>query len=142
HYAIARDVLTRGLPLMLEKPMVLHARDADELVKLADEHNTPLVIGYPYHFVAQHAQLRERIKSGALGHLQLTHPLFASMVLEYYRANPQAYAPVFQWQLTGPQPDTYSDPKVAGGGQGHLQVTHSAALLLWLTALKPAEAAS
>src|SRR6185503_15171457 len=56
--------------------------------------------------------------------------------------NPQAYAPVFQWQVTGPQPDTYSDPKVAGGGQGHLQVTHSAALLLWLTDLKAQEVAA
>ena len=59
------------------------------------------------------------------------------MVLEYYRANPQAYADVFKWEITGPQPTTYSDPSVAGGGQGHLQVTHSAVLLLWLTNLKP-----
>ena len=76
---------------------------------------------------------------GALGQIQLTHSLFASMVLEYYRANPQAYADVFHWPLTGPQPDTYSEPSVAGGGHGHLQVTHSAALLLWLTDLKPSD---
>jgi predicted dehydrogenase len=64
------------------------------------------------------------------------------MVLEYYRANPSAYADVFKWEVTGPQPSTYSDPAVAGGGQGHLQVTHSAALLLWLTGLRPLEVAS
>jgi predicted dehydrogenase len=64
------------------------------------------------------------------------------MVLEYYRANPQAYADVFQWQVTGPQPSTYSEPSVAGGGQGHLQVTHSAALTLWLTDLRPFEVAA
>jgi len=38
HYAVAREVLTRGIPLMLEKPMVLRARDARELVDLADQH--------------------------------------------------------------------------------------------------------
>src|SRR5438132_755215 len=64
------------------------------------------------------------------------------MVLEYYRANPQAYADVFRWQLTGPQPTTYSEPTIAGGGQGHLQVTHSAGLLLWLTDLRPLEVAA
>ena len=137
HFTISKDVLTRGIPLMLEKPMVLRARDARELVNLADERGVPLVIGYPYHFVEQHAQLRQRVAEGALGQLQLVHSLFASMVLEYYRANPQAYADVFKWEVTGPQPTTYSEPSVAGGGQGQLQVTHSAALLLWLTNLKP-----
>ena len=137
HYAIARDVLTRGLPLMLEKPMVLHAREAHELVALAAQHEVPLIVGYPWHFVEQHRELRARIARGALGQLQLAECLFASMVLEYYRANPQAYADVFRWRVTGPQPTTYSDPAIAGGGQGHLQVTHSAALLLWLTDLRP-----
>src|SRR5438874_2606079 len=115
------------------------AREARDLVKLADLQHVALVIGYPYHFVEQHARLRARIAEGALGQIQLTHCLFASTVLEYYRANPQAYADVFKWQVTGPQPNTYSEPSVAGGGHAHLQVTHSAALLLWLTDLKPRE---
>jgi predicted dehydrogenase len=139
HYAIARDVLSRGLPLMLEKPMVLRAHEAWELVRIAEQQRVPLIVGYPYHFVDQYATLRERIAAGALGSLQLAHSLFASMVLEYYRANPQAYAEAFKWQVTGPQPTTYSEPAIAGGGQGHLQLTHSAALLLWLTDLRPRE---
>jgi len=142
HYAIAQDVLGRGISLMLEKPMVLRASEARQLVALASEHDAQLVVGYPYHFVQQHGRLRQRIAEGALGQLQLTHTLFASMVLEYYRANPLAYAPVFQWQVTGPQATTYSDPKISGGGQGHLQVTHSAALTLWLTHLQPASVAA
>jgi predicted dehydrogenase len=83
--------------------------------------------------------LRDRISGGALGTLQLTHTLFASMVVEYLRANPQAYADTFKWEVTGPQPDTYSQPAIAGGGHGHLQITHAAALLLWLTGLRPRE---
>jgi predicted dehydrogenase len=139
HYSIGRDVLRHGLALMLEKPMVLHAREARDLVRLADEQHVPLVVGYPYHFVHQHAILRERIANGVLGTLQLTHVLFASMVLEYLRANPQAYADAFKWEVTGPQPATYSEPAVAGGGHGILQITHSAALLLWLADLQPRE---
>jgi predicted dehydrogenase len=139
HFSIARDVLSLGLPLLLEKPMVLHAREARELVRLADQRGVPLVVGYPYHFVEQHALLRQRISEGALGTLQLTHALFASMVLEYLRANPEAYADTFKWDVTGPQPGTYSEPAIAGGGHGHLQITHSAALLLWLADLRPRE---
>ena len=142
HYAIAMDVLARGVPLMLEKPMVLRAADARHLVRLANQKRVPLVIGYPYHFVEQHAQLRARIAAGALGRIQLVDNLFASMVLEYYRANPEAYADVFRWPVTGPLPTTYSEPAIAGGGQAQLQVTHSAALLLWLTDLQPREVAA
>ena len=142
HYAIAGAVLSRGLGLMLEKPMVLRAAEARALHTLATERKVPLVIGYPYHFVPQHRTLRERIASGALGQLQLVNNLFASMVLEYYRANPLAYEPVFKWPVTGPRATTYSDPSQAGGGQGHLQVTHSAALLLWLTGLQPESVAA
>jgi predicted dehydrogenase len=142
HHSIARDVLSHGVALMLEKPMVLRASEARELVRLAERQNVPLVIGYPYHFIEQHVRLRERIAEGALGQLQLTQTLFASMVLEYYRANPQAYAKVFQWEVTGPQPTTYSEPSVSGGGQGHLQVTHAAALLLWLTDLQARDVAA
>ncbi len=142
HSDIAAEVLRRGIPLMLEKPMVLRARDARDLVNLAEQRQIPFVIGYPYHFVEQHARLRTRIAEGALGQIQLTHTLFASMVLEYYRANPQAYADVFKWAVTGPRPTTYSEPSVSGGGQAQLQVTHSAALLLWLTNLRPQEVAA
>jgi predicted dehydrogenase len=39
----------------------------------------------------------------------------------------------------GPTSATYSDPRVAGGGQGQTQVTHLAALALWLTGLRPVE---
>lgn len=142
HYEVAKEVLARKLGLMLEKPMVLHAREARELKRLADESGVPLVIGYPWHFVPQHRQLRELIASGKLGRIQVVSNLFASMVLEFLRGRPQAYASIFNYPVTGPTEATYSEPGVAGGGQGHLQVTHSAALLLWLTGLKPVSVAA
>jgi threonine dehydrogenase-like Zn-dependent dehydrogenase len=46
HYAIATDVLQRGIGLMLEKPMVLRAREARNLVQLAEQQGVPLVVGY------------------------------------------------------------------------------------------------
>src|SRR3979411_2579801 len=51
HHAVATDVLRRGIPIMLEKPMVLRAGDARQLVDLADRQRVPLVIRYPSHLV-------------------------------------------------------------------------------------------
>ncbi len=137
HYDVAREVLARGMGLMLEKPMVLHAREARTLQRMAREKGVPLVVGYPWHFVPQHQKLRELIAAGRLGDLQLVSNVYASMVLEFLRGNPAGYAGVFGYPVTGPTPSTYSEPGMAGGGQGLLQVTHSAALLLWLTGLQP-----
>jgi predicted dehydrogenase len=137
HYEVAKEVLERKLGLLLEKPMVLRAREARTLKRLADENGVPMVIGYPWHFVPQNQQLRDIIASGRLGRIQLASGLFASMVIEFLRGRPQAYASIFNYPVTGPTPSTYSEPGIAGGGQGHLQVTHSAALLFWLTGLKP-----
>ena len=137
HFPVAKQVLERKIGLMLEKPMVLKASEARALQALAEQNGTPLVIGYPWHFVPQHMQLREMILAGKLGDIQFVSNLFASMVLEFLRGRPQAYASIFNYPVTGPTAATYSEPSVAGGGQGYLQVTHSAALLLWLTGLKP-----
>jgi predicted dehydrogenase len=98
-----------------------------------------IIVGYPWHYTATARRAREVIQSGELGSIQFISSLFASMVIEFYRSNPDAYRPVFQYPVTGPSANTYSDKKVAGGGQGHLQITHSAGLLFWVTGLRAAK---
>lgn len=138
HYPLAKSALEMGLHVMVEKPMTLHAREAWELVELAQSRQLQLTVGYPWNYT-RHANLaRELITSGRLGEVQLVNGLFASMVIEYLRGNPEAYRSVFKFPVTGPGSRTYSDPALAGGGQGHLQITHLAGLLLWVSGLEPA----
>src|SRR5262249_59288886 len=60
---------------------------------------------------------------------------------EYYRGDTQSYQA--ELGLTqAPRSETYSEPALAGGGQGQTQVTHSAALLFWLTGLRPRRVAA
>ncbi len=139
HYAIARDALDAGVHVLVEKPMALRAREAWDLVERAAKRNLHLVVGYTYHYT-QHAQrARQVVQSGRIGEIVFVSGLFASMVESYFRGKPQDYADIFHFALTGPGADTYSDPKVAGGGQGHTQVTHAMGLVFWVTGCRPVE---
>jgi predicted dehydrogenase len=135
HYEVARAALDGGLHVMLEKPMVLEAAHAHDLVDRAATRRKELIIGYPWHYTATARRAREAVQGGELGSIQLVSSLFASMAIEFYRGNPEAYRPVFKYPVTGPG-SVYSDPKQSGGGQGHLQVTHSAGLLFFVTGLR------
>jgi predicted dehydrogenase len=139
HAPLARSCLDRGLHVLVEKPLTVDPHDAFDLVQRARRRGRELIVGYPYHFVPQLAELRDRIGAGAIGRAELVVGLFASVVRELYRGRPDAYAEVLGYPTHGPASSTYSDPVLAGGGQGQTQVTHLAALLLWLTGLEPVE---
>ena len=116
--------------------MTLEAKHALELVALAKSKGIELIIGYPYHFTEMTLMARQFLQSGRLGAIQFVSCLFASMVIEFYRGNDKAYQSVFNYPVTGPG-QAYADPHLSGGGQGHLQVTHIAGSMLFITDLEP-----
>ena len=141
HFEQAQAAIEAGAHLLLEKPMVLEPRHGRELQRLAGERDRELIVGYPWHYNRQAIEVRARLGAGELGTLEFGSSLFASMVREYYRGDTQAYQA--QFGLTqAPRSETYSDPALSGGGQGQAQVTHSAALLFWLTGLRPRRVAA
>ncbi|MDP7397124.1 MAG: Gfo/Idh/MocA family oxidoreductase [Lentisphaeria bacterium] len=136
HYEVARACLEHDLHVMLEKPMVLKATDARDLVALAEQRDRELIIGYPYHFAPRALQAREIIRSGKLGEVQYVNCYFASSCINQYRGNDKIVAETVGFPVMG-FGDVYSDPERSGGGQGHLQVTHSAGLMLFVTGIRP-----
>jgi len=138
HAAIARLVLEQGIHLLLEKPMTIRPADARALALLAREQGVELIVGYPWHYNRQVLAVREAIAEGRIGSIEFVACLFASIVRELYRGNPEPYRDVLGYTLNPPGERTYADPEIAGGGQGQTQVTHSAALLLFMTGLEPA----
>jgi len=136
HYELVKQCLEAGLHVLVEKPMVLHAAEAHEVTALAQAKGRELIVGYPYHFTENTRRARDILRSGELGAIQFVSCLMSSMVIEFYRGNDKAYQPVFGYKVTGPG-RAYADPKLSGGGQGHLQVTHLAGSLFYVTGLKP-----
>ncbi len=135
HYEVARACLQAGLPVLLDKPMVLFASHAHELRALAEQKQVELIIGYPWHYTSISRRAREVIQSGELGAVQFVSCLFSSMVVEFLRGNDQAYQPASGYAVTGPG-SAYADPKLSGGGHGHLQLTHSIGSTLFVSGLQ------
>ena len=139
HFEIAREALRRDLHVLLEKPMVLRADHARELLQTAAARDRQIIVGYPWHYNDQVNRARDWIASGAIGNLLYVHSLFASIVWELYRGEPEAVADEMGYTVNPTGRDTYSDPALSGGGQGVTQITHSGALLLHVTGLEPTE---
>ena len=136
HYEIALDALNHNLHVMIEKPMVLEVRHGEELLSIAKENKLEIIVGYPWHYNKQVEQVRDWISNNEIGDLMFIDCIFASIVWELYRGNPEAYKETFGFPVM-PESSTYSDPAIAGGGQAQTQITHSAAMLIKMTGLTP-----
>ncbi|GAA3952199.1 hypothetical protein GCM10023085_38430 [Actinomadura viridis] len=137
HHQVARLTLDRGLPTLLEKPMVIEPAHGRELVALAEERGAELLIDYPWHYNRHALTLRREIAAGRIGPIEHVSCLYASTVRELYRGDPEPYRDLWGYPVNAPGAGTYSDPALSGGGQGQTQITHAAALMLWLTGLRP-----
>jgi len=139
HYEIARDALDAGVHVMLEKPMVLTATDAWDLVSRSESAGLHLVVGYTFQFTSPARRARELVQSGRIGEVNLVTGQFSSMVASYLLGRPGDYKDVFGFPLTGPGEGTYSDPAISGGGQGMTQVTHPMGMVFWVTGRRAVE---
>ncbi|MHB1987988.1 MAG: Gfo/Idh/MocA family protein [Acidimicrobiales bacterium] len=129
HYEGARVALDAGLSVLLEKPMTLRADEAWDLVRRASRQSVHLVVGYPFHFTSHVAQARTLVASGSIGALRLVTGLLTSPREHLYTASASRRG----LSLTEPDPGTYSDPRVSGGGQGQTEVTHALGNMLRVT---------
>jgi hypothetical protein len=131
HYPVAKELLENGVHVMVEKPFTTVASEAHELVKLASSKSLHLTVGYTFQHTNAAMALKRALENEEVGEILLVNGLFASMVEAYYRGVPEEYKGIFKWAITGPDPQTNSNPKLSGGGQGQTQVTHAIGMILY-----------
>ncbi len=71
HLDLVRRVLSRGLPVLCEKPCGPTPEEAAEAARLGEEFGLPLQVAYWRRFVPALRRLRERIAAGEFGDLFL-----------------------------------------------------------------------
>jgi len=140
HAEHARAALERGLHVMCEKPLTTRAADARELVRLADERGLHLLVPYGWHYKPFVQEARRRLQDGAIGRIEYVLCHMASPIRRLLTgdATPADLAGGQAGEADfAPDPRTWADPQIAGGGYGHAQITHSAGMLFWLSNLRP-----
>lgn len=130
HHAVTRACLEAGVHVMLEKPMTLFAADAKELVEISWHTGKELIVGYPFNFAPYAIRARDVIASGELGAVQYVDLVYHSYMTGLFKGRPVT-------RYTVHAPEQYTKPALSGGGHGHVQVTHGAGLLFFVTGLRP-----
>ena len=69
HYPIAKDCLEHGLHVLVEKPITLKSRDAQELIDLAEARGLTLMVGHTFEYNSAVVELKKYIESGELGEI-------------------------------------------------------------------------
>jgi predicted dehydrogenase len=140
HYEHSRLALERGLHVLCDKPMCTRGDHARELVRLARERGLHLLVPYGWHYKPFVRQARRWMEEKAIGEVQFALCHMASPIRDLLQGKHfQAEANSGQagGLLFEPQPQTWADPGVSGGGYGQAQLSHSTGMLFWLTGLEP-----
>lgn len=137
HYEHARAALRRGLHVLCEKPMTLRPDEAWDLVDLARDAGLHLVVPYGWHYKPFVQQAKELMDGGAIGQVEYALCHMASPTKGFFSGGGAVPS---QWKPTIAEPDPSTwQVKANGGGYGYGQITHSSALLFWLTGVRAAE---
>ncbi len=67
HYPMARDALSSGKHVFLEKPIAIELHEADELIAIARRNNVKFTIGYSQRFNPKFAYVHKCATDGTLG---------------------------------------------------------------------------
>jgi len=121
HFEHGLQALAAGCHVYMEKPMVTNADDAYKLAAKAKATGKILVVGYNTSNTASFAWIRDTIRKGTLGKLELVQGFLSQGWMK---------ATVGKWR---------QEPALSGGGQAYDSGAHLFNSLIWSVESRPAE---
>jgi predicted dehydrogenase len=137
HYPMALNCLTRGLHVLVEKPIATNASQAWNLVSEAEEAHRIGLVAYGWNYAGFVEWARTAVLNGEIGDVQSFLCHMASPTLGLFNGR-GGYGPA---PAVGPsQPEAVTWAAVEhGGGYAFGQLTHALGLLFWITELDPSD---
>lgn len=137
HYEHARAALEAGAHVLVEKPVTIDPAQAWELVDVARRNGLHLLCSFGWNYLPMLRSARELIGRAGIGQIEQLNISMSSVTRELL-ASRGAYPDADP--RSAPEPSTWTDPALSGGGYGQAQLSHALGLALWLTGLRGAEA--
>tara|TARA_Y100001970_G_scaffold281852_1_gene393480 strand:- start:15645 stop:16598 length:954 start_codon:yes stop_codon:yes gene_type:complete len=70
HFEIAKKILLKGKPVLVEKPLVLSVKDGEKLLSIVEKTRGKLIVGHLLLFHPAIIKMKELIDSGIIGKVQ------------------------------------------------------------------------
>jgi len=77
HYEQAKACLSAGKHVLLEKPMTLEVHESEELIRIAEQNDLVLSIGFHLHHHNGHRIIKSLIESGKIGEIRHVRAVWA-----------------------------------------------------------------
>jgi predicted dehydrogenase len=121
HFEQIMESLSKGLHVLVEKPMVCTVEHAKKVVAKSEQSSRMVLVSYQRHYQPQFRYIKEVIDSGGLGRIQFVSALQCQ-----------------EW-LEGTKNTWRQDPVLSGGGQLNDSGSHLLDIILWTTGLRATE---
>jgi predicted dehydrogenase len=136
HHEHAKAALAAGVHVLVEKPMTIDPQDAWDLVAAARDADRELLVAFGWNFkplLRQARTLMTRRGVGDIEHVSIRMSSFTRELLSNTGAYPKAS------RESAPDPATWTDRTLSGGGYAQAQLSHALGAALWLTGLQADE---
>lgn len=129
HVEHTRAALEAGLHVMVEKPMATRASEAREVAALARARGRHVLVPYGWNYKPFVEEAARLVRAPGIGAIEYVVCQMGSPTGDLFFGGGRD----LQGEgLFPPEPATWSDPIVAGGGYGQGQLTHALGLLFFL----------
>ena len=122
HAQCACDAAEANKHILLEKPIARNVAEANEIVAVAERNSVKLMLGYPLRFNRAMGKLREQIKNGSIGDVEVAYATFVDSGPFKHRIQDHVPIPVPEW---------WFNKELSGGGALIDQGSHMINLLRW-----------
>ncbi|MDH3753230.1 MAG: Gfo/Idh/MocA family oxidoreductase [Acidimicrobiia bacterium] len=131
HHEHAKAAMEAGANVLCEKPFTINPADAWDLHQTAEQLGRHLVLsfGWNYRPIGVEAK-RLMTEGGGVGDIEHVMVAMASGTRELLKATGSYEGAATDFM---PEWDTWTDPKISGGGYGPAQLSHAMGLVLSLT---------
>jgi len=105
HLQCATQVAEAKKHIFLEKPIARNVTEAQEIISAAQKNSVKLMIGYPLRFNTEFRNVKEKIKNGTLGEVEIANATYISSGPFFHRTESHTPTSVPEWwfkkELTG-----------------------------------------